>query len=428
MSEMLSQAELEALFGGEESEGATEGGANVIDADDFLKGDDPSNDFSPAEIDAIGEIGNISMGNSATTLFALINHQVDITTPKVMVSSLSKIAASYSAPLVLVKVEYTEGLSGSNLLVLKESDVMLITDLMMGGDGSGAEGDITELHLSAISEAMNQMIGTSSTSLSNILNKKIDISPPIATSIKLNSGEEFKIAAGMDPDEKMAVVSFDMSVKGFLETKIMQILPIKFAKDMISQVVGKGPIGEAQPGSGQAVGQDSGQAAASAAQGIPAGQATTSQQPQQQTAAQQPVQQGQPPYGPPPQYGTPPYPPQGGYAQQPQQYMQPPQQYINVQPASFQSFDDEVLTFDKKNIGLVMDVQLEISVELGRTHRLIRDILEFGQGSIIELDKLAGEPVDILVNGKMIAKGEVVVIDESFGVRVVDIIHPSKRL
>jgi flagellar motor switch protein FliN/FliY len=116
------------------------------------------------------------------------------------------------------------------------------------------------------------------------------------------------------------------------------------------------------------------------------------------------------------------------YGQPQQPYGMPPQPYVNVQPANFQSFDEGPMVFDKKNIGLVMDVQLEVSVELGRTHKLIKDILEFGQGSIIELDKLAGEPVDILVNGKNVAKGEVVVIDESFGVRVVDIIAPSKRL
>ncbi len=101
---------------------------------------------------------------------------------------------------------------------------------------------------------------------------------------------------------------------------------------------------------------------------------------------------------------------------------------VNVQPAQFQAFDENRILLEKKNISLIMDVPLEVTVELGRTHKLIKDILEFGPGSIIELDKLAGEPVDILVNGKSIAKGEVVVIDESFGVRITDILHPSKRL
>jgi flagellar motor switch protein FliN/FliY len=404
MSEMLSQAEIEALMSDDETDDTSAGGAGVANADDFLSGDDPGDLFTHEEIDAIGEIGNISMGNSATTLFTLLNHKVNITTPKVTVSTMTKIAETYSAPLVVVKVEYTEGLLGSNLLVLKESDVMIITDLMMGGDGTNVQGEITDLHLSAISEAMNQMIGTSSTSLSNVFDKKIDISPPSAVSVKLDSAETLKSIGGMDPDEKLTVVSFDMTVEDILETKLMQIQPYKFAKDMIANLMRAN-----DPNSNSAAQQAQTPAAAA---------------PMQAQQQMPPYQAQQPQYAQPPQY--PQQPPQG----QPYPYgAQPvPQQYVNVQPANFQSFDDDVMTFDRKNIGLVMDVQLEISVELGRTHRLIKDILDFGQGSIIELDKLAGEPVDVLVNGKMIAKGEVVVIDESFGVRVVDIIHPSKRL
>ena len=408
MGEMLSQAEIEALLNGgmtadasptdvsADIDGTGEAGADAQAAPgghflgedkDFILGDDPGNDFTHDEIDALGEIGNISMGNSATTLFSLLSRKVDITTPTVTVSTLRQIAASYKAPLVVVRVEYTEGLLGSNLLVLKESDVMVITDLMMGGDGVSMDGEITELHLSAISEAMNQMIGNASTSLSNIFEKKIDISPPNALSVKINDGSTLLSLINIEPDEKVAVVSFDMTVEHLLDTRIMQILPITFAKDMINKLM------EAS---------------------MPSQVAAPPPQPAPQPARQ----------APPPQYQQAP-PPQ--YQQAPPQYAQP-QQYVNVQPANFQSFEEEPLVIDKKNIGLVMDVNLEVSVELGRTHKLIREILEFGQGTIIELDKLAGEPVDILVNSKIIAKGEVVVIDESFGVRVTDIIHPSKRI
>ena len=357
------------------------------DADDkeFIVGEDPENDFSREEIDALGEIGNISMGNSATTLFSLLDRKVNITTPSVSVSTLRQIASSYKAPLVVVRVEYTEGLHGSNLLVLKESDVMVITDLMMGGDGTGVQGELTDLHLSAISEAMNQMIGNASTSLSNVFDTKIDISPPNALSVKINDGNTLLQIINIEPDEKVAVVSFNMVVENLLDTMIMQIQPLTFAKDMIENLIKSNTPKENEP------------AADTLRQTMPA--------------------PGQPPqeYRQAPQY-TPP-PPQ--YA--------PSYQYVDVQPANFQPFENEQLIVDKKNIGLVMDVNLEVSVELGKTHKLIREILEFGQGSIIELDKLAGEPVDILVNGKNIAKGEVVVIDESFGVRVTDIIHPSKR-
>jgi flagellar motor switch protein FliN/FliY len=429
MGEMLSQAEIEALLNGEAlsdpdeaqagdsadsvstAQTASLQEANPLDnaapdiGDDsreFIVGHDPNDDFTNEEIDVLGEIGNISMGNSATTLFTLLSRKVNITTPKVTVSTLRKISETYSAPLVVVKVEYTEGLHGSNMLVLKKTDVMAITDLMLGGDGTNVEGEITDLHLSAISEAMNQMIGNASTSLSNVINKKIDISPPNAQSVRINDGSTFLQIVDIDPDETVAVVSFDMTVEGLLDTKILQIQPLPFAKEMIAKLL---------------------------LANSPEPSAANTAQPPVATLAAQPQYSPTPQFIPPPQYAPQPQYTQPQYAQQPQ-YMQAPaqQQYVNVQPANFQAFEEEAFFIDKKNIGLVMDVNLEVSVELGRTHKLIREILEFGQGSIIELDKLAGEPVDILVNGKAIAKGEVVVIDESFGVRVTDIIHPSKRI
>ena len=431
MGEMLSQAEVEALLNGSplpdsvedtddmndadkidnieqnqnvepadgnDNESQTEndknadGIASVTDEDDddmFNVGEDPGDIFNSEEVDALGEIGNISMGNSATTLFALLGKKVSITTPTVSVSTLNQVAASYRAPLVVVKVEYTEGLTGSNLLILKEVDVLRITDLMMNGDGMNIKDEINDLHLSAISEAMNQMIGNASTSLSNVFEMKIDISPPRAVSVKINEGHNLFNIISIDPDEKVAVVSFHMIVEGLLDTNIMQIQPLAFAKEMIKKLIDANNPEHTSK----------------------AGENRVSQEPQQvqkqQQFEQQPVQQ--------PQYvNTQPKP--------------QPAQYVNVQPANFQPFEGETMVFDKKNIGLVMDVPLEVSVELGRTQKLIKDILEFGQGSIIELDRLAGEPVDILVNGKVIAKGEVVVIDESFGVRVVDIIHPSRRI
>ena len=386
----------------------TPAGGDEPEADDlFAPGEDPTSVFTIEEVDALGEVGNISMGNSATTLFALLNRKVDITTPQVSVSTLRQVADTYVAPLVVVKVEYTEGFLGSNLLVLKEYDVMVITDLMMGGDGQNIQGEITDLHLSAISEAMNQMIGNSSTSLSNVFETKIDISPPEAISVKIGKSDTLIDIIELDPQEKVAVVSFHMTVENLLNTKIMQILPLQFAKEMISKLVEAN-----KPENKHTPDVSSQQNSAPSPQAVP-----PAQQPQYVQA------QPMPQYAPQPQYA----PPQPQYAPPPQYAAQPPQ-YVNVQPANFQAFDEEQMVFDRKNIGLVMDVQLEVSVELGRTHRLIKDILEFGQGSIIELDRLAGEPVDILVNGKPIAKGEVVVIDESFGVRVTDIIHPSKRL
>ena len=442
MGELLSQAEIEALLnggalpddatpsapdepGGQANDDRAQSGQANSDRDDlpglddkeFIVGEDPGGEFTDEEIDALGEIGNISMGNSATTLFSLLSRKVNITTPTVSVSTLRDIAASYKAPLVVVRVEYTEGLLGSNMIVLKESDVMSITDLMMGGDGTNIDGDITELHLSAISEAMNQMIGNASTSLSNIFEKKIDISPPNAMSVKINDGSMLLHIINIEPEEKVAVVSFEMIVEGLLDTRIMQILPITFAKDLINQLIAANMPKDDGPS--MIIPPPQVQAPQAPAQYAPQpGPSPQGLYPQPGYAQQQEIPQQAPPqYAPPQGY------PQQGYSQQ-----MPPPSYVNVQPANFQSFEDAPIVVDKKNIGLVMDVNLEVSVELGRTHKLIREILEFGQGTIIELDKLAGEPVDILVNGKIIAKGEVVVIDESFAVRVTDIIHPSKRI
>jgi len=410
MGDMLTQAEIDALLNGTSSS---------EEYDDSVSNDvGDIGGLSTQEIDALGEIGNISMGTSATTLFTLLSQKVVITTPNVSVTSWQDLSKSYSSQYVAVKVEYTDGLIGSNLLILKQDDVKIITDLMMGGEGIKAEGELNDLHLSAISEAMNQMIGSSATSMSSMFCKRIDISPPKAYVVSFGDGDpygEFK------PDERFVKIAFKMIVGNLIDSEIMQLLPMKFAKELVKSLLNSSntTISSAQSQMPTAAAPE------------PAIQQPKMQQPpmmeqpmmqktpvMQQPVMQQPVMQ-QPVMQQPMQgYGF-----DGGY-----QDMQRPRNPVSVQPAQFQAFDDGLSAAEKKNISLIMDLPLQVTVELGRTQKLIRDILEFGAGSIIELDKLAGEPVDILVNGKAIAKGEVVVIDESFGVRITDIIHPSKRL
>lgn len=388
MGDMLSQAEIDALLNGN---------SNTSAADSFGDGDV----LSSQEIDALGEIGNISMGTSATTLFTLLGQKVLITTPTVSVTTLEQMAGDYTLPYVAVKVEYTAGLTGMNLLILKEDDVKIIADLMMGGDGTNTSGELSDLHLSAISEAMNQMIGSSSTSMSSMFDKRIDISPPKAFTIKFDSDNPL---AEFGASDKIVKIAFKMVIGNLIDSEIMQLLPIDFAKNLVDNLLNveiQGANNNPEP-------------------------AKQPQQPQSQSQSQ-----SQQPQYPSQQYAVPGQQ-QMGYSMNMEQnnhreFLRNTNP-INVQPAQFQSFDDSRLVLEKKNIGMIMDVPLQVTVELGRTHKLIRDILEFGPGSVIELDKLAGEPVDILVNGKVIAKGEVVVIDESFGVRITDIIHPSKRL
>lgn len=373
LGDMLTQAEIDALL---------KGGPSV-------EADNSSDEgLSPEEKDTLGEIGNISMGTSATTLFTLLGHKVTITTPRVSVTSWEEMAKDYPKPYVAVKIEYTAGLIGSNLLILNEKDVKIITDLMMGGNGSNLSGELSELHLSAIGEAMNQMIGSSATSMSSMFEKKIDISPPSSFIIEFGNdqpGQQF------DANEKLVKIAFKMVVGDLIDSEIMQILPISFAKSLVENMMNAHTQQHTQPEPKER-------------------QAAPAPAPQQQSSSQ--------PHNV--QYEE----PQVSYVERPHRNTEP----VNVRPAQFQNFDDTRTIFERKNIDLIMDVPLQVTVELGRTHKQIREILEFGQGSIIELDKLAGEPVDILVNGKSIAKGEVVVIDETFAVKITDILHPSKRL
>ena len=379
MDGVLSQEEITALLqNGSDATGADAGTA----ASGGVQ-------VSAEECDTIGEIANISMGTAATTLFSLVNHKVDISTPVVSMATWEDIVSQYERPCVFIRIAYTVGLDGSNLLVLKEQDVKVITDLMMGGDGTNTEGDLGELHLSAISEAMNQMMGSAATSLSSMLDKTIDISPPEANLIDLTDSLDEK-----EIDEFLAgdfiKISFKMEIGDLVDSTIMQLYPISFAKEMCESVKSN-------------MSKDAAETSASSA---PAPAAA----PQPQPAAQQPMM-GQPMMGQP-------------MMQQPMMGQPMMQQPVNVQQAQFQSFsgDFNPAIFQKENIDLIMDVPLEVTVELGRTTKSIQEILDFAPGTIIELDKIAGEPIDILVNGKYVAKGEVVVIEESFGVRITEII------
>lgn len=383
MDGVLSQEEISALL-------SEDSGAEAVNGDD-------SETLTPDEIDAIGEISNISMGTAATTLFSLVNRKVDISTPVVTYATWDDIVEAYERPCVFIRIAYTVGLDGSNLLVLREQDVKIITDLMMGGDGTNTDGELGKLHLSAICEAMNQMMGSSATSLSSMLNKMIDISPPTADLIDLkdtlDGGEIDQFLGG-----KFIRISFRMEIGDLIDSTIMQLYPIPFAKEMCTGVA-------------ETMEADT---SATAANAMAQSEPQPTPQPMPQQAAPQPMPQpqmqpmmGQPMMGMPMDMSQ-------MYAQQP----------VNVQPAQFQAFagDFNPIT-QQENIGLIMDVPLDVTVELGRTSKSIQDILEFAPGTIIELNKIAGEPIDVLVNGKYVARGEVVVIEESFGVRITEIIN-----
>jgi len=407
MDGMLSQDEINALLNGMDvgsDSGADSGSSSDADAGAAPEaGGSKVGDveLSAMECDAIGEVANISMGSSATTLYSLVNRKVNITTPTVTLATWENVIADYEKPCVFIQIKYTVGLDGSNILVLKQHDVLVITDLMMGGDGQNVEDtELNELHLSAISEAMNQMMGASATSLSTMLGKMIDISPPEASQVDFTEGKQgSEIAEFLGGT--FAKIAFRMQIDDLVDSTIMQLYPLDFAKDLCNVFL-----------------------------------ASQSPEPAPTPAPEpEPVAPSAPvtPVAPPPEMQAMPQAPPDGMAYgqpMPQMYAQPmPQMYAqpmaptNVTPAQFQNLAPNMAGIPGgENIGIIMDVPLEVTVELGRTSKSISEILDFAPGTILELDKIAGEPVDVLVNGKFVAKGEVVVIEESFGVRVTEII------
>ena len=407
MDGMLSQEEINALLAGANADGIAN--ANT----------DGEETLTDEQKDAIGEISNISMGTAATTLSTLLNQTVNITTPKVTYMNWQELADSYDKPCVFLQISYTSGLEGNNVLVLKERDVKIITDLMMGGPGNVSDEPIGELHLSAIGEAMNQMMGSAATSMSSMLGKKIDISPPVANLVDLNDSNKKDIPEFLE--KRFVKVSFRMTIGTLIDSEIMQLYPFDFARHLYETFMHDAVSGtttstkEAQPEQ---------QASEPAPQPQPVQQPAPQPQPVQQPAPQPQQMAGAvPPQGyamPPQGYAMPPQ----GYAMPPQGYAMPSQNYenVNVQPASFQPFTGGNALPGHENIDLIMDVPLEVTVELGRTTKSIKEILEFAPGTIVELNKIAGEPIDVLVNGKYVAKGEVVVIEESFGVKITEIV------
>lgn len=410
MDGMLSQDEINALLSGMNT--SSDDYASDDNAEDFS---DEGSTLLDSEKDAVGEISNISMGTAATTLSSLLNQKVNITTPKVSIAKWDDLAREYDKPCVLLQISYKEGLDGNNVLVLKENDVKIITDIMMGGIGTISDDEpLGELHLSAIGEAMNQMMGSAATSMSSMFNRKIDISPPVANLVDIYGD----IADNMPNflTKPFVKVAFKMQIGDLVDSEIMQLYPIEFAQELLGMFSGGTQVSESKKESAPAP------APAPAAQPTPAPQPAPMPQMAQPQQAQ-PVQ-------PMPGMGYAQPMPGMGYAQPMQGmpgmgYAQPVYQQpdVNVHPAAFQPFAGDLASMvQKENIDLIMDVPLEVTVELGRTTKSIKDILEFAPGTIVELNKIAGESVDVLVNGKFVAKGEVVVIEESFGVRITEII------
>lgn len=359
MNDFLSQEEINALLQdalGEVSEEPEEipPGNEVEDTDEIL---------DPIEKDAIGEIGNISMGSAATALSQLLNQRVNITTPTVKVMSPKELLASFTTPFMLIEVGFTEGLTGSNLLIIDVTDALIIADLMMGGDGTNIQQEVTELHASAVAEAMNQMMGSAATSMSSLFNTMVVISTPSVRSVESGSEVDFPWVM----EDPVVVVSFRMEIGNLIDSTLIQVIPARIAKEETAMLMGT-TMQSRVPAPEEPVLET----------------AVTPQQPAITANAWQEAVAGE----------------------------EAPQ-WDGVKP---------------RNLDLILDVPLRVSVVLGKARRPIKEVLGLTPGSIVELDKLAEEPVDILVNGKPIAKGEVVVVNENFGVKIVSIESPVARI
>ncbi|WP_047393813.1 flagellar motor switch phosphatase FliY [Exiguobacterium sp. ZWU0009] len=379
MSDMLSQDEIDALLRGTPSNDEPQDS----DAEEIL--DD-------MEIDALGEVGNISLGNSATALSALLNQKVEITTPHVRMISMEELRSRYPIPHVALRVGYTEGFKGENVLILTQRDASVIANLMMGGDGVIDESlEMEPIALSAVQEAMNQMMGAAATSMSTVFSMRIDISPPAVEIFDFS--QDKSIVDSFSLWESMVIIEFDLKIGTMIDSKIVQLAPLDFSKQLIQKLFSASTTQQAEP----------------------APQATAQAQPEQPQA--QPEQpQAKPTPAPAMEQRTVVPPPE------------PKATPVGVSPVQFSQLGEMEVEGTPGNIGMLYDVPLNVTVELGRTRRSVRDILELTQGSVIELDKLAGEPVDVLVNNTLIATGEVVVIEENFGVRITEIVNTKERL
>ncbi|MBO5174346.1 MAG: flagellar motor switch phosphatase FliY [Eubacterium sp.] len=404
MDGMLSQEEINALLGsmGDSAENTSD----VAASEPTPAAADSNERLSPEESDALGEIANISMGTAATTLSILVNNRVEITTPKLSYVTLDDLKEQNPAPCVFIYISYRTGLEGKNILVLKEHDVKVITDLMMGGDGTNTDAELTDLHLSAISEAMNQMMGSAATSMSSMINEKVDISPPSSTRVDLaNTMMEDGLHDMVG--QTFVQVSFRMTIGDLVDSEIMQLYPFDFAKLIYTRFRSTMEGGMEETAASEPEPAPQPEPVAAPVQQPEPMQAVPVSQMNPQMAPQQPMMGMQQPTmnGAMPMYNM-------------------PMQNVPIQPAQFQNFapSQNLDGIAPENIDLIMDVPLEVTVELGRTSKSIKEILDFSPGTIIELDKLAGEPIDVLVNGKFVAKGEVVVIEENFGIRVTEII------
>ena len=413
--------------------------------------------MSSLEVDTIGEILNISMGSAATAISKLLDRQVVISTPTVEIRQFHSLDYAALEPAMMVKINYIQGISGANMMIFRQKDMQVILNLLMGNDEPPRDDFVfDELSMSAAGEVMNQMMGVSATALSEFLGRPINISTPEAYIVE--GDKTYQNALNIDEGSEIVGVSFQLTIHDVMDSSFASIMTISLAKEIVSTVMGRQeeemqniqpqatpaqtplaaepPAKQAEPTPAPAPAAAPPQAAAPAPQ--PA-------VPQEQMPPQQQAMPGYPPQG---QQGYPPYPPYGyGYGYPPMPYppyqqgyppqeaeayqqQTPRQNPVNVKNTQFPMFMPQTSPTPDAggNMDLLMGVSLDVSVEIGKAKRKIREIMDFGQGTVIELNKQAGAPVDIVVNGRLLARGDVVVIDDNFGVRITEILGTKELM
>ena len=406
--------------------------------------------FSPMEIDALGEMMNISLGSSATAVSNLLEHRVDITTPKVTAIQTAEFALGNLEPAMGIEIKYVEGLAGSNIMLLKRSDIKVIVDILMGGETPDEEFELNELTISAVCEVMNQMMGAAATAMSDFLGYQVDISTPQPFELEdLTAFKENHLPQGA---ETIVIVRFSLKIEGALESEFMNVMSVELAKELLKGLgLGGDEEEEAAPEPAPAP------APAPAAEPASSGGKMSQEEIEAMLAgmgggaepAPAPAPQPAPQPAPAPQTAQPAAaaPPAtaadigammaammsamtaamaNNAAAAPASAAQAPEpKVIATRPAPLREMNpaDVLGTEQAQNLDLIMEVPLQVTVEIGRTQRKVQDILEFSKGSLVVLDKLAGDQVDLFVNGKCVAKGDVVVIDDNFGVRITEIVQ-----
>lgn len=368
----------------------------------------PETKLSKYENDIIGEVCNISMGAAATAFSSIIGEKVMITSPEIMPATQESIQQVHKIPAVGVAIQYTKGIGGSNLLIIKKEDVLKVVSRMMGKPV--AEEEFGEIHMSAIAEVMNQMMGSAATALSGFIGTEVSISPPeVFLLTEENKHESFDYL--YTKINNQVLVQFQFTVEHVFESQLINIMSHEFSETLIRTMMQKyGASSESAaggepagtPAAGTSTAVSSGASPSASPAGMPASPAAAD------TYREAAASVGNMAAG-------------AGVSSVQQEVKQ-------VHPVILPDFGTPSPgVAGPSNFGLIEDVPLEISVEVGRAKRQVRDIIDLASGSVIELDKQAGDPVDVLVNGKLIAHGEVVVIDESFGVRITDIASKGEQ-